>query len=616
MPGVGGSSGGSKASSNAIKAGEAFVEANVDDKGFHSKMKRMGDRIKGFGGLLRNIGLGAAGLGTAMFAPLFGIFKEAAGWGDDLNDAADRMDTTAEAVARLGYAAELSAASLEDVETANKKVTMTAADAAEGNEDAAKAFKQMGISAEDFLRLPVDERFAMIADTFEGVNDKTEQMAFLFQLFGKSAAKMLPLIKSGGQGLRDMFEEAERVGAVMSGDDAKKAAKAMDAWDKSIKAIKYTVLEVGLSFLGFSDNIEDSAQALITTLKGIREFIQANRTVIITIAAVAVGLIVGGGALAVFGFALQGLIVIIGLAKAAILALYAVALAPLTLKIIAITAAVVGLSYVIMSFVDTTGVMREAAVSHFDGIKSSFMTMFEGIFNALKSGQLELAMKIAVLGLEAMWQEGVVFMMKAWNKFKDFFVDAFHDAVLIIRIYWNSMFTWVKKMCVQAVAWVAKNVAAVTDKLGITTGREAALIRARDAAIRDLDSERDATEREIFAAASAAEAARKAGRMADLAEAEAKLAKLKGELDALAKVAKPGPVKTSTPGKPSMGDVDKMATRFGDAVRGTFGSADYKGLLGIGPASDSAKETAKNTKDMLKELKEIKGKMGKGKEFE
>ena len=57
-------------SSDAIRAGRAFVELFADDSKLVRRLRRAEKRLKGFGNRIRNMGLKIAGLGAAMLAPL------------------------------------------------------------------------------------------------------------------------------------------------------------------------------------------------------------------------------------------------------------------------------------------------------------------------------------------------------------------------------------------------------------------------------------------------------------------------------------------------------------------------------------------------------------------
>lgn len=156
--------------------------------------------------------------------------------------------------------------------------------------------------------------------------------------------------------------------------------------------------------------------------------------------------------------------------------------------------------------------------------------------------------------------------------------------------------------------FIARNVASLTDELGITDNEAAKHVGMVEKINRQIDKEARDREKKIFADARAAQDARDKAREADLAAAKADLDKFKGVLGKLVQKALP-----EVEEKPWEKEAKKkaLADSFGDAVRGTFGSADYKGLLGIGPANDAAKEAAKQRKEMVKQLVEANKKLEK-----
>ena len=107
------------ASSQGIRAGQAFVELFADDSKLVRGLKAAEKRLKAFGAGVQSIGTKLFGLGAATVAPLLGaanVFNE---FGSQLDDMSQRTGISAESASALGYAAKLSGTDLETLEGAS-----------------------------------------------------------------------------------------------------------------------------------------------------------------------------------------------------------------------------------------------------------------------------------------------------------------------------------------------------------------------------------------------------------------------------------------------------------------------------------------------------------------
>lgn len=184
------------------------------DKAAYLSQKRMDSIVKA---------ASAAGqmMGTAMVAGA-GAFAvaitRAINAADELGKSAQKLGMTTEALSGLQYAAELSGLSNEDLSTSINKLNKSIA---EGN----PAFEAMGISLKDVngnLKSS-DQVLQEVAGKFVTYKDGVEKSALAMEVFGKSGARMVPLLNSGADGLNAMAEEARSLGLVISSDMAKSA---------------------------------------------------------------------------------------------------------------------------------------------------------------------------------------------------------------------------------------------------------------------------------------------------------------------------------------------------------------------------------------------------------
>lgn len=166
------------------------------------------------------------------FAAFFTIDK-LKDWGEHVLETADhvgklseRTGITTESLSKLIYAFGQSSVSGESFTTMLRKLNQNLSEAA-GNakSDAAVAFKAMGIDIKDATGrvITADVALAKIADRFTTYADGANKSALATALLGKTGEEAIPALNGGADALKRLGDEAESVGAVISGDLAKQA---------------------------------------------------------------------------------------------------------------------------------------------------------------------------------------------------------------------------------------------------------------------------------------------------------------------------------------------------------------------------------------------------------
>ena len=180
--------------------------------------------------------LGAAGglAGVIGGAALVNSVKGAIDSLDKLNEASERVGVSVENLSALNFAGKMSGVEFEDMTAALTKLSVKMQDAAVGGKEASALFSDLGIKVTDASGKlkSADAVFEEIATAFSGLEDGAAKTALSVDLFGKSGAKLVPLLNSGADGLGDMRKEAESLGLVIDGKLAKQAAEFNDNLDK------------------------------------------------------------------------------------------------------------------------------------------------------------------------------------------------------------------------------------------------------------------------------------------------------------------------------------------------------------------------------------------------
>ena len=187
--------------------------------------KRVDDAFNVAGTSVKTFLVGLASIGTIVsFKNTFdGIVAGAAA----LDDMAERTGVTVERLSAFASVAKLGGHSVESMEGAITKLAKGMAGADEETKGAGNALSFLGIKSRDAngnLRNSGDV-FEEVAKKLGEFKDGTGKTALAMDLFGKSGAQILPLMK-------DMYEQGEHVAKVT----AEQAAQA-EAYEKSVKTL-------------------------------------------------------------------------------------------------------------------------------------------------------------------------------------------------------------------------------------------------------------------------------------------------------------------------------------------------------------------------------------------
>lgn len=160
--------------------------------------------------------------------------KETLEYGDATKKAAESIGVGADALQELGHAAKLSGLSTEEMAGFLGILTRNMRAAKDGGEEQAKVFAKAGIAYKDSsgkLR-GADEVMADVAAHFATLPKGAEKTALAMQLFGRSGARMIPMLNEGADGLANMRQEARELGLVMGGDALKASEEINDNIDR------------------------------------------------------------------------------------------------------------------------------------------------------------------------------------------------------------------------------------------------------------------------------------------------------------------------------------------------------------------------------------------------
>lgn len=186
--------------------------------------KKVADKTKG---------LSTAAAGVA--AGLAGIAYNAVTASDDLNTLAQQSGLTTEEIQKFQYASDLVDVSTDDIISSLKKMRKNMDST---STDVQEAWDALGVSVKD-SQGNFRDSITVFYETLEAlskVENETQRDIYAMQLFGKNADSLAGIIDDGGQSLKEIGDEAERLGLVLD----QQTLDSLNAINDQIDTIKYT----------------------------------------------------------------------------------------------------------------------------------------------------------------------------------------------------------------------------------------------------------------------------------------------------------------------------------------------------------------------------------------
>lgn len=207
--------------------------ARLADKRSKDISRSISNGLKGAVGSVAAFTAGLVG-GLLSAQVAFDGFMNAVNNADRLDELSARLGISTEQLSAWGYAAKLSGTDLESLTGSIQKFSKTVASAADANSRQAELFASLGISVKDAagnLR-DVEDILPEVADRFKALDNETTETALAMELFGRSGAELLEFLNRGSDGLKELGDEAQRLGGIIDGDTARAAAEFKDEIDK------------------------------------------------------------------------------------------------------------------------------------------------------------------------------------------------------------------------------------------------------------------------------------------------------------------------------------------------------------------------------------------------
>lgn len=245
---------------------------------FERTASQVGRSMMKTGGLM-------AGAGVAIGAAALGAAKTTAEYGDSVWKSSQKTGMAVDEYQKLAYAAGYADVAQTEFDSSMVKLNKRLSEAANGSKTAGQVFNDLGISIRDAggkVRAP-NEIFVELSDRFSSMEDGAAKTARATDIFGKSGANLLPLLNGGSKSLKDMGDEAERLGFVMSAETAKACEQFNDNLKKVTDSSKGAMFQLGIALIPILDSL---AQKITAVIAKVTQWVKENQDLVKTIASV------------------------------------------------------------------------------------------------------------------------------------------------------------------------------------------------------------------------------------------------------------------------------------------------------------------------------------------
>ena len=246
------------------------VEADKDtldrfDKGLGTVKAGMADAAKGAAQL--------TGIMVGVGAAMLGVTITTAAAGDSARKTAQSVSVTTEEYQELAFAAKIAAdATDQELNVALKTQARNAEAASRGTGEAVEVYKMLGVEVKDAsgkLKGQV-QLLEETAEAFKTGAAAGRETAFAQKIFGESGTKLIPLLSKGSAGIRELRNEAQSLGLVMS-DEAAKAGEDFND----------TMTELGAIATGLRNTLGSALLPIFTQMaEATRDWFISNREMI------------------------------------------------------------------------------------------------------------------------------------------------------------------------------------------------------------------------------------------------------------------------------------------------------------------------------------------------
>jgi hypothetical protein len=425
--------------SREIRAGRAYVELGVRDK-LRAGLLAAQRKLQAFGSSVRRYGTVMTAAGGAILAPIAAASKLYANVGDQLEKLAARSGIGVNALSELGFAAEQSGSSLDELGGAvlrmNRRLGRITAGLGSGQQ--VKALEALGFDAATLEGMDAEERLLAIADAMAAMSDKAEAAGLAQRAFGTQIDAILPLLLQGRDGIAELRKQAREFGLTVSTESAVGAAKLTDAMNIMGKAWRMVTYRVGEAVAG---PLAAASEAFGRIAATVGRFVEANQEVVRVVA-------LAGGGLTAAGVTLLGVASAAGVASVAMGGLATMttaatgALAAIASPVGVATAALAVGAAAWLRYTETGRAAMRWLVSGFNAAVAGVRRAIGAIGSALAAGDIGLAADVLWKGIKLAFLTGTQGIRAVWSETFYALQRVATEGFFAVRRAWVEVSTW------------------------------------------------------------------------------------------------------------------------------------------------------------------------------
>lgn len=196
---------------------------------------------------------------------LIDVTKETAAAAKELEALSLQTGVSTTDLQAFQYAEDFIGVSSDQLADSLKDLTTKMSDAANGNEETAAKFDQLGVSiydAQGNLRSVYDV-FLDVIDGLGEMGNQAERDALAMGLINESAQKLNPLIEQGSGSLKKYAAEAENVGYILSNDQLKALTAVDEAQNRLLKSQEAVSKQISAEYAPYMSDALNQTRELI-----------------------------------------------------------------------------------------------------------------------------------------------------------------------------------------------------------------------------------------------------------------------------------------------------------------------------------------------------------------
>ena len=238
--------------------GQKKTKKEVKDVG--DEATKSGSKVSSFGDTLKAVLASSVIIGAAKglvnyIKQIGSAAKEQLDVLGDLDDNAQKVQMSAEALQEWQYAAKLSGMESETLVKALEKQQKSFASAKSGSASLAESYASLGLDVTQFESS--EAMLTALIDRLADCEDETTRNAVASTIFGRSYAELAPLLNQGSKGVAALRQEARDLGIVISNDTVAAGAEAGDCLDRLNSVIDATKAKIVSGMLPGLSSVAD-----------------------------------------------------------------------------------------------------------------------------------------------------------------------------------------------------------------------------------------------------------------------------------------------------------------------------------------------------------------------